>query len=155
MKKLLFSLLILLTLAGGTLWLALNMSGTELHCRSSFEKNAAEGLVVRGNITVHLFRDHTGVGSMSGKMITTEGVYNLNRETEFTYERMDAQKGVYRINKTHFRRLSGDTLPARYNNDIEMNTESRSSDYLIIRKINKNTLLFSTPAVPVMLCVSE
>ena len=155
MKKIVFSLLIMLTLAGGTLWLALNLSGTELHCRSSFEKNTAEGLVVRGIITVHLFRDHTGVGSMSGKIITAEGVYTLNRETGFTYERMDAQKGGYRIHKTHFRLLSRDTLPARYNNDIDMNTESRSSDYMIIRKISQNTLLFSSPASPAMICVTE
>ncbi|MCO5784524.1 FidL-like protein [Citrobacter meridianamericanus] len=92
---------------------------------------------------------------MSGKIITADGLYTLNRETVFNYERMDAQKGVYRIKKTHFRILSRDTLPARYNNNIDMNTESRSSDYMIIRKINKNTLLFSSPAAPAMICVTE
>ncbi|MCO5784641.1 FidL-like protein [Citrobacter meridianamericanus] len=155
MKKIVISLFIVLVLSGGTLWLARYMSGTELDCRSTFEKNTSTGLIIRGNITVHLFRDHTGVGSMSGKMIAPEGVYILNRETVFNYERIDAQKGVYRINRTLFRILSRDTLPARYNNDIDMNTESRSSDYMMIRKINKNTVLFSSPAAPTMICVTE
>lgn len=155
MKKLLFSILILLILSGGTLLFAHYMSGAELHCRTTFEKNAATDLIVRGGITVHLFRDHTGVASMSGKMITSEGVYTINRETVFTHERVDAQQGVYRIYRTYFRVLSRDTLPARYNNYIDMNTESRSSDYMIIRKINQNTLLFSFPASPAMVCVTE
>ncbi|WP_370605689.1 FidL-like protein [Citrobacter braakii] len=155
MKKILISLLIVLVLTGGTLWFAHNMSGTEMDCRATFEKNTAANLVVRGGITLHFFRDHTGVASMSGKIITTEGVYTLNREAVFNYERIDGQKGVYRINKTNFRILSRDTIPARYSNDIDMNTESQSSDYIIIRKINKNTLLFSSPAAPMMICVME
>ncbi|EBP9818627.1 hypothetical protein QO588_003636 [Salmonella enterica] len=155
MKKIVISLLIVLVLSGGTLWLARYMSGTELDCRSTFEKNTSAGIIVRGIITIHLFRDHTGVGSMSGKIITAEGLYTLNRETVFNYERIDAQKGVYRINRTNFRVLSRDTLPTRYNNDIDMNTESRSSDYMILRKINQNTLLFSSPAAPTMICVTE
>lgn len=155
MKKIVISLLILLVMSGGALWLARYMSGTELDCRSTFEKNTSADFVVRGIITVHLFRDHTGVASMSGKIITAGEVYMLNRETIFTYERLNSQKGVYRVNKTNFRILSRDTLPARYNNDIDMNTESRSSDYTIIRKINQNTLLFSSPAAPTMICVTE
>lgn len=155
MKKIVFSLLILLAFTAGTLWFARHMSGSELHCRTTFEKHTAADLVVRGTITLHLFRDHTGVASMSGKVITADGVYTINRETVFTHEEVDPQKGVYRINKSSFRILSRDNLPARYNNDIDMNADSRSSDYMIIKKINKNTLLFSTPAVPVLVCVLE
>ncbi|EGB2808514.1 hypothetical protein H7D82_000758 [Salmonella enterica] len=155
MKKLLFSFLILLIFSGGTLWLVRYMSGAELHCRTTFEKNATTDIVIRGGITVHLFQDHTGVASMSGKMNTSEGVYTINRETVFTHEQVGAQQGVYRVNITYFRVLSRDTLPARYNNYIDMNTESQSSDYMIIRKINQNTLLFSSPAFPAMVCVTE
>ncbi|EAC0960002.1 hypothetical protein YP94_004457 [Salmonella enterica subsp. enterica] len=155
MKKVIISCLVLLALTGGMLWLAPHIAGTELSCRSGFEKNTVTGLHMRGVIAVHLFRDHTGVASMTGKIISAEGAWTLNRETGFHYEVPDARKGVFRIKKTYFRALSSDTLPAQYNHDTDMNTTAQDSDYMIIRKINKNTFLFSTPAVPVMLCVSE
>ncbi|EBW2650679.1 hypothetical protein DEI20_23990 [Salmonella enterica subsp. enterica serovar Newport] len=155
MKKIIISCLVMMILTGGMLWLAPHIAGTELSCRSGFEKNTVTGLHVRGVIAVHLFRGHTGVASMTGKITGPDGVWTLNRETGFSYEMPDVRKGVFRIKKTYFRVLSRDTMPARYDAAIDMNTTSRDSDYMIIRKINKNTLLLSSPAAPVMLCVSE
>ncbi|EBH6783938.1 hypothetical protein CQT46_24455 [Salmonella enterica] len=95
------------------------------------------------------------MASVTGKIITADGIWTINRETGFTYEAVDGRKGMLRIKKTSFRKLSRDNMPVRYDDDISMNTDSQNSDYLIIRKINKNTLLFTSPVAPFMLCVSE
>lgn len=155
MKKIVISLIVMLTLTGVTVWFARQMSGTEVSCGSTFEKNTPSGLYVKGGFSLHLFRDHNGVASVSGKIMTGHDVYTIHREIDFIYEDVDAQKGVFRIKKTATRALSRDNMPVRYDNDIDMNSESGSSDYMIIRKINKNTFLFSSPAAPVILCVSE
>lgn len=155
MKKIIISVIVLLVLAGATVWFSSRMSGTGISCRSTFEKNTASGSSASGIISFHLFRDHSGVASVTGKIITVDGVWTINRETGFTYEAVEGGKGVLRIQKTSFRRLSRDNMPARYDDDISMNTDSRNSDYLIIKKINKNTFLFTSPVTPFMLCVSE
>lgn len=155
MIKIIISAIVVLVLTAGTVFFSVRMSGTELSCRSTFEKNTANGSSASGIISFHLFRDHTGVASVTGKIITADGVWIINRETGFTHEAVEGGKGVLRIQKTSFRRLSRDNMPARYDDDISMNTDSRNSDYLIIRKINKNTFLFTSPVTPFMLCVSE
>ncbi|HHR4016918.1 TPA: FidL-like protein [Salmonella enterica] len=155
MKKIIISAIVVMVLIGGTVWFSTRISGTELSCNSTFEKNTANGSSARGMISVHLFRDHSGVASVTGKIITADGIWTINRETGFTYEAVDGRKGMLRIKKTSFRKLSRDNMPARYDDDISMNTDSQNSDYLIIRKINKNTLLFTSPVAPFMLCVSE
>ncbi|EBW2650726.1 hypothetical protein DEI20_24260 [Salmonella enterica subsp. enterica serovar Newport] len=155
MKKIVISFLVMLVLTGGTIWLARHMSGTELHCRATFEKNTVTGLHVRGGLAVHLFREHSGMASVSGKIMTGDGTYTINREIDFIYEGVDVRNGVFRVKQTAFRTLSRDTMPARYDDYIDMNTESRSSDYMIIRKINKNTFLFASPTAPIILCVSD
>lgn len=82
-------------------------------------------------------------------------IFIINREVGFTREVVELNKGVFRITKIYFKLLSGDNLPSIYNKDIDLNTDYQNSDYMIIRKINKNSWLFSSPAVPVMMCVSE
>ncbi|MEJ3966568.1 hypothetical protein [Citrobacter braakii] len=155
MKKFIIAFLVIIFLTGGTLWYFFHISGTALNCQSTFEKNTTDGFHARGVIAFHFFRDHTGVASVLGEVITESGVYILNREAGFTYEEVDRRKGVFRMKKTYFNNLYRDNIPARYASNIGMNMQFRKSDYLIIRKINKNTFLFTYPAAPVMLCVTK
>ncbi|EFI0531687.1 hypothetical protein BFV90_004749, partial [Escherichia coli] len=60
-----------------------------------------------------------------------------------------------RIKSQNMKILLRDDMNDFHNDDINLNTASKSSDYIIIKKINKNTWLFNSPTSPVMICVSE
>ncbi len=155
MKKIIISLVILFMLAGLTWWFIRHQSGTDLQCQSTFEKNTASGNHAAGTISVHFFSDYTGVANITGKIVTEKKYYIINREIEFTYDVIDIQKGMFKVKSQNMKILLRDDMNEFHNDDINLNSASKSSDYIIIKKINKNTWLFNSPTSPVMICVSE
>lgn len=155
MKKIIISLVILILLAGLTLWFILHQSGTDLHCQSTFEKNTASGRHATGSISVHFFSNYHGVANITGKIATEKKHYIINREIEFIYDVIDIKKGMFRVKSQNMKILLRDDMNDFHNDDVNLNVASRSSDYIIIKKINKNTWLFNSPTSPVMICVSE
>lgn len=155
MKKIIISLVILFMLAALTWWFIRHQSGTDLQCQSTFEKNTASGNHAAGTISVHFFSDYTGVANITGKIVTEKKYYIINREIEFTYDVIDIQKGMFKVKSQNMKILLRDDMNEFHNDDINLNAASKSSDYIIIKKINKNTWLFNSPTSPVMICVSE
>lgn len=147
--------MLLVCLVSGTLWLASYMSGTDIQCQATFEKNTTSGRQMKGGISMHFFKDHRGVANVSGKMTDGDRVYTINREVGFIHDVVDIQKGIFKIKRESLRILSNDRLPEQYRHDINLDESLEGSEYLIIRKINKNTWLFSSPTAPIMLCVSQ
>ena len=155
MKKLIASIAILLSMVSATLYLKYRVSenSIDIQCYATFKKNITSGLYSDGNISIHLFSNHHGIANVVGKMTSGEEVYTINREIGFIYDIIDIRKGVFKMGGDYFKVLSRDNMPSRYDDDINLNSSSKKSDYLIIRKINKNTWLFSSPINPIMLCV--
>lgn len=155
MKRIIISIFIVLLMTGASFLFSRQWSATDIQCQSTFEKVFTPESHVKGLISLHFFRDRSGVANIAGKMTADGTVFTVNREVGFTREAVDLQKGIFKVKKDYFKLLSGDNLPSHYSRDIDMNTDSQNSDYIIIRKVNKNTWLLSSPAMPVLMCVSE
>ena len=61
---------------------------------------------------------------------------------------------MFKVKNSYLKTLPQDNLPKNLDSEFNLDNSVEKSDYLIIKMINKNTYMLSSPVAPILLCVS-
>lgn len=125
-----------------------------MNCNASYEKKIIPERYANGVISIIFFKENIGISHVVGKVIDSGKVYSINREIGFNYEIIDISKGMFKVKNSYLKTLPQDNLPKNLDSEFNLDNSVEKSDYLIIKMINKNTYMLSSPVAPILLCVS-